>query len=103
MPEKTKHLHLYRRVKWGDNKRIIFRCIKPGCKHYLYPEFLLGREAECPVCHEEYILTARDKFLRNPHCPECHTRRDRTTKKVDPLRARSPEELMEEVKRKFGL
>jgi hypothetical protein len=81
--KKADHLHLYRRVKWGEG--VVFRCMK--CTHYLYPEFLAGNPAECPVCHKEYLMTVEDSYKRTPHCPLCKLRK---TKK-DKFEKASPE------------
>jgi hypothetical protein len=70
------HYHVYKRVKWGKKKTPIYRCILPGCTHYVLPEMLENRVAACPVCSKPYVIDIRKTTLKRPHCDNCRTRVD---------------------------
>lgn len=51
------HPHMYKRVKYGDNGRTIYRCMLPACTHFLPDRsLLLGRRAQCWDCGKEFIV-----------------------------------------------
>lgn len=73
-----KHIHQYVRVKLTNST--VYRCMKIGCSHYIRPQFLINKIAECPFCGNDYVVTrelAKRKVLR---CNECIVHKD---KKVD--------------------
>lgn len=55
--EKDKHLHIYQRSV--DNKEV-YRCIHPDCPHYQRRAYLVGKRAECPKCHQPFIIQQVD-------------------------------------------
>jgi transcription elongation factor Elf1 len=64
-----KHIHQYARVKLTNS--MVYRCMKIGCNHYLRPQFLVNKVAECPFCGKEYVVTrelSRRKLLRCSNC-----------------------------------
>ena len=62
-------IHEYERSK---NNKDVYRCIHPRCTHYQRREFLVGKEARCAKCKEEFILTWRDLRAKKPVCQYCH-------------------------------
>jgi hypothetical protein len=66
-----KHTHQYRRQKIGKAKNyIIYRCMRPGCAHYIAEDFIEGRRSICWRCDEEFTIT--HKLLRiKPVCEKC--------------------------------
>jgi DNA-directed RNA polymerase subunit RPC12/RpoP len=74
--KKAEHTHQYRRVT--TPKSTVFRCVLPGCRHYLRPEFAEGAYSLCPRCGGQFVLNSRNMKLENPHCDECTYRRNQS-------------------------
>ena len=96
MPQKKKvdHIHQYKRVKWGKEGQVVYRCMK-NCGHFLYPEFLIGRVGECPICKKAFTLTYTDAHRRLPHCSDCSTRK--VAQEVEIPRLRTGSNLQDEL------
>lgn len=61
--------HFYRRVKMGKNKDyIVYKCIKPGCPHYVPRELAVGRPSLCWSCNKEFIMTSKNLQQAKPTC-----------------------------------
>lgn len=77
---KVEHIHIYERPTWN---KTIYRCIDPGCPHYIKKGYLLGKYARCPECSNQFILT-REKLLRaRPKCDFCsNTKRAKELQQV---------------------
>jgi len=71
---KEKHVHQYKKIKKSE----IFRCIKPGCRHYLRKEFAIGAISICPRCGGTFQLNNRNMKLEMPHCADCTQRRNQS-------------------------
>ena len=50
-------IHIYER---SVTNHTIYRCTHPDCKHYQKREYLIGKRAECPKCHEFFIISKSD-------------------------------------------
>ena len=69
-----KHIHRYKRVNLATTphkKYPVYRCILPNCNHYISPALLIGKQASCPRCGVEYVITADLARLVKPHCRKC--------------------------------
>jgi hypothetical protein len=66
---KNSHVHQYMRDQFG--KQTIYRCMLPGCPHYILAKLVLGRKSLCNYCGAEFIIDKHNSQLRRPHCPEC--------------------------------
>ena len=76
MPKKKHdHVHKYERTKMGDKKWVVYRCIHPGCPHYVLPEMLVHREARCHHCDVTFIIDKECSKLARPSCDECRSKR----------------------------
>jgi len=66
-----------------------FRCVHPGCQHYLTNEFIVGAIAECWRCGDEFVI---DKVLalKKPHCRPCTKRKDLDVEESRPPIPESP-------------
>ena len=67
----TEHkVHKYLRVKTNKNETVIYRCVLPGCTHYITEEFIIGRECLCWRCKEEvtFVIQGRMKYRTRPYC-----------------------------------
>jgi len=62
-----KHIHKYQRVKFKSGYTI-YRCMQPGCSHFVREELILNREAICWRCGGVFIIT---QLLKKPHCLNC--------------------------------
>jgi hypothetical protein len=120
------HVHRYEKTKLGKKKDyIIFRCVLPGCSHFVLPETLKGRECECFICHKTFILGPLSKLTTRPHCSDCRLKPSSTSPKVrairketipaaeselldklltpeEPKKEPTVDELMQKFKRRFG-
>jgi hypothetical protein len=73
-----KHIHKYMRVKYGSKGYIIYKCTLPGCTHFVNERLILGRNAICWLCGNEFTIRILHK---KPHCDEC-IRPNRLTKEL---------------------
>lgn len=78
----SKHIHQYKRVKWGE--KFVYRCILPDCKgHYLTKEFIEGRIGLCPRCKNPFQLTKALIHKKvEPHCADCTIRKVKTEQPI---------------------
>lgn len=84
-------IHQYVRVK-GKNS-VMYRCVLPGCSHYVRDIFIVGRIAKCPYCGESFMVTkdlARRKII---HCESCTT-----SKKDNSIKPEEVTDFLEEIK-----
>ena len=65
-----KHIHKYVRKKFGSKGFIIYRCILPGCTHFISADLIIGRESICNKCDKPFIITI-NLALARPHCIDC--------------------------------
>lgn len=91
---KAQHIHRFQRVNLGKEtydrktktykkeKYIVFRCIKPGCPHYIRQRLLLNRVAECNICGEPFIISKQAVLMAKPHCANCTKRKPSTIAKL---------------------
>lgn len=83
-----KGAHQLERFKTA-NKRIIFKCMIPGCTSYFTKELALNRMSRCPVCGTEFALTKENITLKKPLCKSCREARAE-------MRGKTYAEIMEE-------
>jgi len=84
MAKKYNHFHKYKRTKLGDKGFIVYRCMVPGCSHYLRKELLVGSLCQCWRCEEPMVITSYMLRLARPHCVDC-TKKKKVDKKIDKL------------------
>jgi len=81
------HVHKYKRVIMGGKKfekdengklRIVrqagypvYKCVVPGCTHYVPRELAEGRESTCWRCGERLTMTTRNLTQAKPTHREC--------------------------------
>jgi len=86
MAKKYNHLHKYKRTKLGDKGYIVFRCMVPGCNHYMRKELFVGTLCRCWRCEEPMVINSYMLRLVKPHCAACTKKKDKTHHKdVDKL------------------
>ena len=72
-----RHIHKYRRARLG--KSIIYKCVMPGCSHFIQKSLIEGRVSVCWRCPNPFVIT--QLTLRNcpakPHCENCYKRTDK--------------------------
>jgi hypothetical protein len=73
----TKHkVHKYQKAKLKPSGKIIYKCILPGCPHYVFPEFVLNREAMCNECSDTFVMPhAVSSLISKPVCFSCAAKR----------------------------
>jgi hypothetical protein len=76
MPKIAKHIHKYERVVLGKRGYTVFRCILPGCGHYIREELATGKMAICNRCENVFIMDKVAITLKKPHCLDCTKRKD---------------------------
>ena len=79
---KKKHVHKYRRTTLGMKKWKIFRCIKPGCSHYIDAGLIIGKISVCPRCGDPFIIDKSLSLLALPHCHECTVKKKLPDRKI---------------------
>lgn len=77
---KIKHLHIYKALKNG----IQYKCTKEGCPSIIHINMMEGRKAECPYCHNGYIITKETLRRKILHCGTC-SRHGKLLKEDKPL------------------
>ena len=77
MSKKPTHLHKYKRVfPWGKGKSPVYKCMVPGCAHYIVPGLLMGKICECWRCGSAMVIGKYASTLVKPHCNDCIERMD---------------------------
>lgn len=70
-----KHVHKYERVEAGKKGWVIFKCMLPGCTHFLpVAKMMVNRMSLCwGICDGLAIYTQRDYEvnLKHPMCEPC--------------------------------
>ena len=70
--KKNHKVHMYERVpRTNLKKEIIYRCILPGCSHWIRQSLLFNRKAICPRCNHVFIVSKAMSKLKKPHCEDC--------------------------------
>lgn len=67
MAKPASHIHRYQRTKLGDNF-IVYRCMLPGCAHYIRKELIMGKLCNCYRCGEDFIIGKKEMRRVRPHC-----------------------------------
>ena|SRR5215204_6076621 len=65
-------VHQYVRVM--DGERPIYRCILPGCSHFIGEALILNKVSLCNRCGEEFIIgksMIQPRRIVKPHCDRC--------------------------------
>jgi hypothetical protein len=85
------HIHKFERVKIGDKKYSVYKCMKPDCTHYVSPpELVVGRRTECWRCGNVVVVTKAMAKQKKPHCRGCT--RPYHYKSLPPIQSRNPQE-----------
>lgn len=93
-------IHKYQRVEAkNEGKSAVYRCVLPGCKHYLREEFIVGQIALCYECNNEFEITKAilsPRKIKKVHCQDCvRPTFNKRTGKVQSRRAKlTNEEIM---------
>ena len=74
MAKTNAHIHKYQKAKLGNF--VVFKCMLPGCPHYIRRELVIGRESICWNCNTKMILTMANTVLKRPTHEECRGRRE---------------------------
>lgn len=83
-PKRQDHkVHKYKRVEWGKNKTIVFRCMLPGCSHYVHEEFVRGRMSLCWKCGNPFVMNPDKERRVKPKCDACQHGRDPIMSRLD--------------------
>jgi len=71
-PHKYMRVELKSRIKGSYGEPyIVFRCMIPGCSHYVARELVVGNESECWRCGDAFQMTTALTYLKKPHCVSC--------------------------------
>ena len=70
------HVHKYMRVRLGykkpkEERYLVFKCMKPGCSHYIRAELVLGQWNECWRCGAAMVMNQWSAQFKKPHCRDC--------------------------------
>lgn len=84
-PASKTHIHKYQKFKWGKNETIIWRCMVPGCPHYVSNEMILGRKSLCHKCGDVFVMTQDKMRRKKPKCDKCQHKRDPVMSNLDAL------------------
>lgn len=71
MAKKRGHLHRYKRVSLGTRGYKVYRCIVPGCPHYISVDLVENSLCECNRCGQPMVMTKAAMQLAKPHCQDC--------------------------------
>lgn len=88
---REKCVHRYRKKLLGE-KYIVYKCEKPGCKHYISAALIPGRVAECYRCGKPFTVTyamvRKGKEMLKLHCEDCTKGRKAHADLVDKVLAK---------------
>jgi len=83
------NIHKYMKVNGKES--VIYRCMEPGCSHWIRSIFIVNRIAKCWYCGNNFIITKELARLTKPHCDNC------TNKKVKPVKPSEANEFLTEL------
>jgi len=63
-----KHYHTFERMKSASGRKDMYRCMHPDCSFYAPVSMIMGKFANCHLCHTRFVLTANSLRLKRPHC-----------------------------------
>lgn len=81
---KLKCLHRYKKFDigaFGKPPYFVYKCIKPGCSHYIPIALAEGRLCECNRCGELMVIgkqvmsQSSGSPMTLPHCADCTKKR----------------------------
>jgi formylmethanofuran dehydrogenase subunit E len=76
------HLHKYKRIKLGNGYKV-YKCINPGCSHYVSVKLVEGQICQCNRCGQPMVMDRAAMQLARPHCYSCtKSRRQETIEKI---------------------
>jgi hypothetical protein len=88
-----RHVHKYKRVKIGKKRDYeIYRCMIPGCTHYINAELIENRESICWLCDKVFVITPH-LYRIKPICEDCKTGR-KAGVKAKPIEDFSLEDML---------
>ncbi len=61
------HVHKYKRDVLGKDYEI-YRCVLPGCTHYIPASMIKGKFSICWRCGEPFVIKLKHS---KPHCDDC--------------------------------
>jgi len=67
MTKKEEHIHKYRKDVLGKDYEI-YRCVLPGCNHYISSQLIRGKFSICWRCGEPFVIKIKHA---KPHCDDC--------------------------------
>lgn len=68
-------IHKYNRKRF-PNKTVYYKCVLPGCTHYLFEDLIWNKIMICNQCGDDFILTKRKQNQAKPKCLSCTGRKD---------------------------
>lgn len=82
------HVHKYKKVVLGKNYTV-YKCVLPGCDHYISVALALGKIAECWRCGSPFTITAdiirKGRVVAKPHCKPCTKSKKEKTEIIEKL------------------
>lgn len=70
---KCKH-HKYQKKILGKDY-LVYKCVNPGCSHYISSELVVGKIAVCFRCDNKFVVTQdqvrKGKEMLKLHCKPC--------------------------------
>lgn len=64
------HIHKYIRDKFRTGTQI-YKCVLPGCSHYILAQFVINKVSICWRCGEDFVINKRASDLKKPTCDDC--------------------------------
>lgn len=90
-------VHKYKKARLG--KKIIYRCVIPGCAHYVFRELVLNKISLCWKCNEPFVMPRAASLLKtNPVCDSCS---DLRKKKKPEQAVEIPADIMDRILSNF--
>lgn len=83
---KNKHVHQYRRATLGKDY-LIYKCVLPGCTHYISADLIIGKKNKCWRCGDDHIISRK---LAKPHCAKCTKGHEMVEEEIRPTEIASP-------------
>jgi hypothetical protein len=63
--------HKYLKKKLKKGAYVVWKCMLPGCPHYIKDELVENRMTRCWRCGTEFVLDKLVMKLTRPHCKAC--------------------------------
>ena len=91
------HKYIKKRIGSKESPYVVWKCMIPGCTHYIKFELGENRHTICWRCGGVVVLTKLVMELTRPHCNKCTKGKKKEDKVVEELLAVNSIKMLSEM------